>query len=62
MREKQIRWEGKGGEELEYEGGAQKAGVEIRVSEISEGQWSMRSSSHVTQHSKKVMWHMVGTK
>lgn len=30
-------WEGKGGEELEYEGGAQKAGVEIRVSEISEG-------------------------
>ena len=30
-------WEGKEGEELEYEGGAQKAGVEIRVSEISEG-------------------------
>ena len=50
MREKQIGVEGKGDEELEYGGDAQKAGVEIGVSEISEGQWSMRSSSHITQH------------
>lgn len=44
MREKQIGVGRGGDEELEYEGDAQKAGAEIRVSEISEGQWSMRSS------------------
>ena len=32
-----LGWEGEGDEELEYEGDAQKAGAEIRVSEISEG-------------------------